>query len=166
MRQIGIISDTHGFLDDQVYDHFKDCDEIWHAGDFGNMKLVEDLQNFKPLKGVWGNIDDAVIRQTFPEKMRWRCEKVEVMMIHIGGYPHKYAPSVRHEIQVNPPKLFISGHSHILKVMFDEQLQCLHINPAAAGNEGWHKMRTVVKLKIVGDRLYDCQVIELGKRGK
>lgn len=164
--QIGILSDTHSFLDEQVFEHFNDCNEIWHAGDFGNMNVVEKLQQFKPLKGVYGNIDGAAIRQIFPEKLRWQCENIEVLMIHIGGYPKKYAPSIKNELRLNPPKLFISGHSHILKIMFDEELKCLHINPGAAGNEGWHKVRTLVKLKVDGDKMYDCQVIELGKRGK
>jgi len=166
MMQIGILSDTHSFLDEQVFEHFNDCNEIWHAGDFGNMNVVEKLQQFKPLKGVYGNIDGAAIRQIFPEKLRWQCENIEVLMIHIGGYPKKYAPSIKNELRLNPPKLFISGHSHILKIMFDEELKCLHINPGAAGNEGWHKVRTLVKLKVDGDKMYDCQVIELGKRGK
>lgn len=165
MKQIGILSDTHGFLDASIFHHFEHCDELWHAGDFGNMELVERLQHFKPLRGVWGNIDGAPIRQSFQEKLRWKCEDVEVLMIHIGGYPGKYAPAVKHELLSHPPKLFISGHSHILKVMFDDKIKCLHINPGAAGNEGWHKVCTVIRLKIDGDRMYDCEVIELGKRG-
>ncbi|HTN45458.1 MAG TPA: metallophosphoesterase family protein [Flavipsychrobacter sp.] len=166
MKQIGIISDTHGFLDEAVFHHFEHCHEIWHAGDFGNMDVVERLTAFKPLKGVWGNIDGAPVRQSFPEKQRWKCEDIEVMMIHIGGYPGRYAPLVKQELIAHPPQLFISGHSHILKVMFDEKLQCLHINPGAAGKEGWHKMRTLVRLKIEGKKMYDCEVIELGKRGQ
>ena len=165
MKQIGIISDTHSYLDDAVLRHFDRCDEIWHAGDFGNMEIVERLQNFKPLKGVWGNIDGAGIRQSFPEKLRWTCEGVDVFMIHIGGYPGKYESSVKNELLAHPPQLFISGHSHILKVMFDEKIHCLHINPGAAGREGWHKVRTVMRLKIDGENMYDCEVIELGKRG-
>ena len=166
MKQIGIISDTHGFLDGQVFEHFKDCDEIWHAGDFGSMEVVEALENFKPLKGVWGNIDNNTIRQKFPEKIRWQCEDVEVLMIHIGGYPGKYATAIKKEIQEHPPQLFISGHSHILKVIFDDKLQCLHINPGAAGREGWHKTSTIIRIKIDGNRIKDCEVVELGKRGK
>src|SRR5690606_24185089 len=108
------------------------------------------LQDFKPLRGVWGNIDGAAIRQSFPEWLRWKCEEIDVLMTHIGGYPGRYAPGVRKKLHHHPPKLFISGHSHILKLMFDESLQCLHINPGAAGREGWHKMRTVVRLKIDG----------------
>jgi len=165
MTKIGIISDTHGYLDEAVFKYFKDCDEIWHAGDFGNRELVERLQAFKPLKGVYGNIDGHEIRAEFPEQLRWYCEGVEVLMIHIGGYPGRYAPSIKKYIQQNPPQLFITGHSHILKVMNDEQLKCLHINPGAAGNHGWHKVRTIVRLTIDGARMSNCEVIELGKRG-
>ncbi len=166
MKSIGIISDTHSFLDEKIFEHFKDCDEVWHAGDFGSMEVVKALEEFRPLKAVWGNIDGHTIRQQFPEKIRWKCENVEVLMIHIGGYPGRYAPTIKNEIVSNPPKLFIAGHSHILKVMFDEKLHCLHINPGAAGKEGWHKTRTIIRLKIDWDRMYDCEVIELGKRGK
>ena len=162
--QIGIISDTHSYLDDAVFKHFADCDEVWHAGDFGSEELVESLQAFKPLKGVWGNIDGAPIRQIFPEVNRFACEGVEVLMTHIGGYPGRYAPTIKGEITSRPPKLFIAGHSHILKIQFDEKLQCLHINPGAAGRHGWHQVRTLVKLKIEGSLMKDCQVIELGKR--
>ena len=165
MKQIGIISDTHSYLDEAIFHHFDCCDEIWHAGDFGNMEVVERLQDFKPLKGVWGNIDGATVRQSFPERLRWTCEGVNVFMIHIGGYPGKYAPSVKSELLAHPPQLFISGHSHILKVMFDETIKCLHINPGAAGREGWHKVRTIIRLKIDAGNMYDCEVIELGKRG-
>ncbi len=165
MTRIGLISDTHGYLDEAVFEYFKDCDEVWHAGDFGNRELVEKLQAFKPLKGVYGNIDGHKIRAEFPEQLRWYCEGVEVLMIHIGGYPGRYAPSIKKYIQENPPKLFITGHSHILKVMNDEKLKCLHINPGAAGNHGWHKVRTIVRLTIDGERMSNCEVIELGKRG-
>lgn len=164
MTQIGLISDTHSYLDEAVFKYFKDCDEIWHAGDFGNTELVQQLQDFKPLRGVYGNIDGHEIRAEFPEKLRWYCEDVEVMMVHIGGYPKKYAPSVKQEMNENPPKLFISGHSHILKVIHDEELNCLHINPGAAGKQGWHKVRTIVRFAIDKSRIMNCEVIELGKR--
>lgn len=163
MTRIGLISDTHGWLDDAVYRHFENCDEIWHGGDFGP-GVAEKLQAFKPLKGVYGNIDGQDIRLEFPEKLRWKCEDVEVFMTHIGGYPGRYAPSIKNEIQANPPKLFISGHSHILKVIFDDKLKCLHINPGAAGRHGWHRMRTIVRLIIDDGIMKDCEVIELGKR--
>ncbi len=163
MTTIGLISDTHGWLDEAVFKHFNDCDEIWHAGDFGP-GVATALQEFKPLKGVYGNIDGADIRIEFPEMLRWKCEDVEVLMMHIGGYPGKYTKPVKQAMQEKTPQLFISGHSHILKIMFDEKLKCLHINPGAAGRQGWHKMRTIVKLVIDGNRMKDCQVIELGKK--
>jgi uncharacterized protein len=163
MTRIGLISDTHGWLDEAVFKHFENCDEIWHGGDFGP-DVVAPLQAFKPLRGVYGNIDGYDIRSEFPEKLRWKCEGVEVLMTHIGGYPSRYAPSVKNEITTNPPQLFISGHSHILKIIFDDKLKCLHINPGAAGKHGWHKMRTIVRLTIDGRVMKDCEVIELGKR--
>lgn len=166
MTRIGLISDTHGYLDDNVFMHFKDCDEIWHAGDFGNTELIKQLQDFKPLRGVYGNIDGHEIRAEFPERQRWECENVEVMMIHIGGYPGRYKPDVRQELQESPPQLFISGHSHILKIIHDDKLNCLHMNPGAAGNHGWHKVRTIIRFSIDDKRILDCQVIELGKRGR
>ncbi|UAY52908.1 metallophosphoesterase family protein [Ferruginibacter albus] len=164
MTRIGLISDTHGNLDEAVFEHFKNCDEIWHAGDFGNAALAERLSNFKPLKGVYGNIDGYDIRSIYPEWLRWKCEEVEVCMKHIGGYPPKYNAEVKKELTLHPAQLFISGHSHILKIMYDEKLQCLHINPGAAGNQGWHKIRTLVRFAIDGNNIKDCEVIELGKR--
>lgn len=164
MKRIGIISDTHGYLDEAVLHHFKDCDEIWHAGDFGNDLLAEQLRKFKPLRGVYGNIDGQDIRSVYPELLTWTCEEVKVMMLHIGGYPPKYNSRSKPVILSEKPQLFISGHSHILKIMFDDKLQCLHINPGAAGKHGWHKVRTLVKLTIDGKDMKDCQVIELGSR--
>ncbi|TXH54573.1 MAG: metallophosphoesterase [Bacteroidia bacterium] len=166
MKQIGILSDTHSYWDDAFYQHFDNCDEIWHAGDFGNFEVVEKLQAFKPLKGVFGNIDGAAIRNLFPNILRWHCEGVSVLMTHIGGYPGKYAASIKKDLQFQPPQLFICGHSHILKIQYDEAIKCLHINPGAAGIEGFHQVRTLVKLKIDGTRMFDCQLIELGKRGR
>jgi putative phosphoesterase len=165
MTRIGLISDTHSYLDDAVFSYFKDCDEVWHAGDFGNIDVVQRLQAFKPLRGVYGNIDGHEIRAEFPEKLRWHCEGVEVLMIHIGGYPGRYAPAIKQEMMQHPPKLFITGHSHILKIMHDDKLNCLHINPGAAGNHGWHKVRTIARFVIDGTRISNCEVIELGKRG-
>jgi uncharacterized protein len=165
MIRIGLISDTHNYLDEAVFKHFEQCDEIWHAGDFGTSSISDQLKVFKPLKGVYGNIDGHDIRSQFPEKLRWKCEDVEVFMTHIGGYPGKYAPAVRDEFKKNAPQLFICGHSHILKIMYDQKFQCLHINPGAAGNQGWHKVRTLVRFSIDGKEIKDCQVIELGNRG-
>lgn len=163
MTRIGLISDTHGWLDDAVFRHFEICDEIWHAGDFGP-GVVERLQAFKLLKGVYGNIDGHDIRAEFPEKLRWKCEGVEVFMTHIGGYPGRYNPSIKPELMARPPQLFISGHSHILKVIFDDKINCLHMNPGAAGKHGWHQVRTLIRFNIDGEKMRDCQVIELGKR--
>jgi uncharacterized protein len=165
MMHIGLISDTHGFLDEKVFEHFKDCHEIWHAGDFGNAILADRLKNFKPLKGVYGNIDGYDIRSEYPEKLTWQCEEVNVFMIHIGGNPAHYAPGVKNEIIKNEATLFICGHSHILKVIYDQKINCLHMNPGAAGNQGWHTVRTIIRFSIDGKEVKNCEVIELGKRG-
>lgn len=165
MTRIGLISDTHTFLDEAVFKHFANCDEVWHAGDFGNAPLADRLAAFKPLKGVYGNIDGQDIRGSYPEQLRWTCEEVNIYMTHIGGYPPRYNPAVLRELTDRPAQLFICGHSHILKVMYDERLQCLHMNPGAAGNQGWHKVRTLIRFAIDGKIMKDCEVIELGKRG-
>jgi uncharacterized protein len=164
MKRIGIISDTHSYLDEAVFRHFEQCDEVWHAGDFGSIEIANRLQSFKPLRGVYGNIDGPDVRNIYPEKLRWTCEGVEVLMIHIGGYPPRYNPVIKKELSSTPAQLFLCGHSHILKIMYDDKLQCLHINPGAAGNQGWHKVRTIVRLTIDGKDMKDCEVIELGKR--
>lgn len=164
MVRIGLIADTHNYLDDAVFKHFEKCDEIWHAGDFGTAEISDKLKAFKPLKGVYGNIDGYDIRSEFPEKLRFRCEDVEVFMTHIGGYPGKYAPNIRAELYAHPPQLFISGHSHILKVIYDDKIKCLHMNPGAAGKSGWHKVRTLIRFVIDGKDMKQCEVIELGKR--
>jgi len=166
MTRVGIISDTHGWLDDNVFKHFDKCNEIWHAGDFGSLEVAVKLAAFKPLKGVYGNIDDSKLRNVYPEQIVFDCEEVKVMMRHIGGSPPKYNPETKKQLLVQRPNLFISGHSHILKVMFDNAINCLHINPGAAGNQGWHKMRTIVRLVVDGNHMKDCEVIELGQRGK
>jgi putative phosphoesterase len=161
LTKIGLISDTHNYLDDTVFEHFKDCDEIWHAGDFGTIEIANKLAAFKPLKGVYGNIDGQDVRSVYPEKLQWKCEEVEIFMKHIGGYPPNYNPDTKKELLLARPKLFISGHSHILKVMFDEKIQCLHINPGAAGKQGWQKVRTLVRITIDKDDIKNCEVIEL-----
>jgi hypothetical protein len=165
MLRIGLLSDTHHFLDDNLFRHFESCDEIWHAGDFGTIALAEKLAAFKPLKGVYGNIDGQDIRKVYPEKLRWRSEDVNVFMTHIGGYPPRYNPAVKKELENDPPQLFICGHSHILKIMFDQRLHCLHMNPGAAGRQGWHNLRTAIRFTIDGANMKDCEVIELGPRG-
>ncbi|MDB4999155.1 MAG: Calcineurin-like phosphoesterase superfamily domain protein [Mucilaginibacter sp.] len=162
MVRIGLISDTHSYLDDAVFKHFDKCDEIWHAGDFGSIQLADKLAAFKPLKGVYGNIDGKDIRQIYPEHLRFNCEAVDVWMTHIGGYPDKYSPAVKSEIYTKPPNLFISGHSHILKVIYDKKINCLHLNPGAAGKQGWQKVRTLIRLSITEEKIHNLEVIELG----
>lgn len=166
MRRIGLISDTHGYLDKAVLSHFSACDELWHAGDFGSIAIAQELEQATglPLKGVFGNIDGYDIRSVYPEILKWNCENISVMMQHIGGYPGRYAPGVKNEILGSGIKLFISGHSHILKIIYDDKINCLHINPGAAGNQGWHKIRTIVRFTIDGSDIKGCEVIELGKR--
>jgi uncharacterized protein len=166
MKKIGIISDTHGWLDEKIPGYFKNCDEVWHAGDFGELDF-EKLNVFnkhQQLKGVYGNIDGSNIRSVYPEQLVFMCEEVKVMIRHIGGSPPKYNPETRKALAIHQPQLFISGHSHILKVMYDEKINCLHINPGAAGKQGWHKVRTIIRLVIDGKNMKDCEVIELGKR--
>ena len=163
MKTIGLISDTHGYLDDSVFKHFKNCDEIWHAGDFGTIELAEKLKAFKPLRGVYGNIDGQDIRSQYPEHLRFTCEELNVWITHIGGYPGKYSPAIREEIYRNPPGLFITGHSHILKVIYDKKISCLHLNPGAAGKQGWQKVRTLLRFSISAERIHNLDVIELVK---
>lgn len=165
MTRIGLISDTHSFLDDAVFRHFENCDEIWHAGDFGNIALADQLAAFKPLRGVYGNIDGQDVRIVYPENLRFKCEDTDVWMTHIGGYPGRYNPKLRAELYRNPPKIFICGHSHILKVIYDNKINCLHLNPGAAGKVGWHKVRTLLRFSISGDKVHDMEIVELGDRG-
>ncbi|MBQ3680721.1 MAG: metallophosphoesterase family protein [Paludibacteraceae bacterium] len=162
MKKIGLLSDTHGFLDDKVFEHFKDCDEVWHAGDIGTVEVADRLAAFKPLRAVYGNIDGDKLRVMFKQHERWMCEGVDVWMTHIGGYPGKYAREVKPEILMHPPKLFISGHSHILKVMYDRKLGTLHINPGAEGKYGFHNVRTLVRFEIDGTDIRNLEVIEIG----
>ena len=163
MTRIGLLSDTHGYLDAKVLNCFTECDQIWHAGDFGTIAIAEELRRATddPLQGVYGNIDGYDVRSVYPEKLIWMCEEVKVLMIHIGGYPKKYAPGVKDMIRQERPRLFISGHSHILKIIYDPEFECLHINPGAAGKQGWHKVRTVVRFTIDKDQIKDCEIIEL-----
>jgi putative phosphoesterase len=163
VTRIGLLSDTHGYLDPRVFEYFKDADEIWHAGDIGS-DVVEPLVQFKPLKAVYGNIDGGSIRNQFPLDNRFVCDGLDVWITHIGGYPGNYDQRVRPLIRQNPPGLFVCGHSHILKVMPDKQLNLLHINPGAAGKSGFHIMRTIVRFGIDKGIVKDLEVIELGKR--
>jgi len=168
LKQVGLISDTHGYLDENVFKHFENCNEIWHAGDFGLIEIAARIRaavsnRSTILRGVYGNIDGQDIRSEFPEQLVFDCEEVKVMIRHIGGYPPKYNPETKKELLIHKPQLFISGHSHILKIMYDERLDCLHINPGAAGKQGWQKVRTIVRFAIDGKEIKNCEVIELGK---
>ena len=166
VTRIGLISDTHGYLDEAVFKHFEGCHEIWHAGDFGTIEIAERLaaQSGLPVKGVYGNIDGYDVRSVYPQKLVWNCEEVKVYMTHIGGYPGRYTPGIKQELINNQAKLFISGHSHIVKVIYDDKIDCLHMNPGAAGKQGWHKVRTILRFAIDGSNIKDCEVIELGLR--
>ena len=164
MKRIGLLSDTHGYIDTKIYEHFKDVDEIWHAGDIGSLDVIDELRKFKPLRGVYGNIDDHKIRQELPEFNRFFCEEVEVLITHIAGKPGKYAKPAFEEIERRPPKLFICGHSHILLVQMDKRYDMLWMNPGACGFKGFHSVKTVLRFSISGDRIHDLEAIELGKR--
>ena len=167
MTSIGLLSDTHGYVDETMLSYFKDVDEIWHAGDFGTLNVSEKISAFKPLKGVFGNIDGNDIRKVHPREMHFKCEDLNVWMINIGGYPPKYEPHVRDKIKLHPPDVFICGHSHILKVMRDKNLNNLiHLNPGAAGKSGFHKFRTMMRFKVDGNQILNLEVIELGLRGE
>lgn len=166
VKKIGLLSDTHGYLDDAILSHLTDRDEVWHAGDFGP-DVIPRLEKFKPLKGVFGNIDDAAIRKNYPRILRFMCEDLDVMITHIGGYPGHYEMAIRDIIKTNPPGLFISGHSHILKVMRDPKHQNLiHMNPGAAGKHGFHIMRTLLRFEVNGKTIQNLEVVELGLRAK
>ncbi|WP_226065716.1 metallophosphoesterase family protein [Kaistella polysaccharea] len=162
--KILLLSDSHSYIDDRILEYATNADEIWHCGDFGNLEVIEKIEKIKPLRGVYGNIDGTEIRKIFPEILRFKCEDVEVLMIHIGGYPNKYTPLARKEISEKAPKLFISGHSHILKAMYDQKNSLLHLNPGAMGKVGWHQMRTMMRFEINGDQIENLEVIELGKK--
>ena len=167
MKSIGIISDTHGYLDDKVFKHFDTCDEIWHAGDIGVVDVANKLAAFKPLKAVYGNIDGTDVRVSYPEELFFDCEGQSVYMVHIGGSPGKYPAKVKSNILEKKPTLFICGHSHILRIVSDKSYHnMLYLNPGAAGVHGFHHVRTLVRLKIDEGRIFDVQVIELGKRSQ
>jgi putative phosphoesterase len=168
LTKIGLISDTHHYLDPNIFNHFKNCDEIWHAGDIGSYQWIENwkagMQSVggSPIfRAVYGNIDGYDIRSIYPERLWFNCEEVKVMIQHIGGYPNKYAPAVKDFIKKNKTQLFISGQSHILKIIYDPTLECLHMNPGAAGKQGWQKVRTIVRFTIDKKDIKDCEVIEL-----
>ena len=161
MTRIGLLSDTHGYLNPKMLEFFNKCDEVWHAGDIGTVQLADELLAFKPIRAVVGNIDNYHLRRMFPVNQRFKCEEVDVWITHIGGYPARYDKRINDEIRLNPPKLFISGHSHILKVMPDKKLKLLHINPGAAGNNGFHHFVTAVRFVIDGSEIRDLEVLEI-----
>jgi putative phosphoesterase len=164
--RIGLLSDTHGWIHPSLPEYFKDCDEIWHAGDIGNLETADKLAEIKPLKAVYGNIDDAMVRTACKEHLRFMAEEVDVWITHIGGYPGHYDPRVKPEIYNNPPDIFICGHSHIARVMHDKKAGFLYVNPGAAGYTGFHKIMTAVRFCIDGKKIHSMELIELGLRGK
>ncbi len=164
MTKILLLSDTHSHMDEAILKHAKWADEVWHAGDIGSLAVTDALQKVKPLKAVHGNIDDHILQREFPLNQRFFCEQVEVWITHIGGYPPKYNERTRKEMLENPPKLFICGHSHILKVMWDKKLGVLHMNPGACGKHGFHQVRTMLRFIIEKTEIKDLEIIELGKR--
>ena len=161
MRFIGLLSDTHCYLHPKIFEFFNECDEIWHSGDIGNIDVINKLNSFKPVKAVYGNMDGNDVRYKCPKNLRFNCESVDVWITHIGGYPNNYSIDIRDEILKNPPKLFISGHSHILKVINDKKLNLLHINPGAAGKQGPHKFITFVRFKIDKEQIKQLEIMEI-----
>mgnify|MGYP001435731229 FL=1 len=160
MKKILLISDTHGYIDEKIIKYANQVDEIWHAGDIGDISVTDTLKTIKPLKAVYGNIDDQKIRSEFPLHNRFLCEKVDVWITHIGGYPKKYNPKIIDKLRSNPPDLFICGHSHILKVINDKELNLLHINPGAIGKHGLHNVRTMIQFEISGDKIENLSIVE------
>jgi len=163
MTRILLLSDTHGHIDDNILKYVKQADEVWHAGDIGDLKVTDAIAKLKPIKGVYGNIDGDKIRREFPLNNRFLCEQVDVWITHIGGYPYKYNHRIKEEITDNPPNLFISGHSHILKVMSDKKLKLLHMNPGAVGKHGFHNVRTMLRFTIDGKDIKNLEVIEFNR---
>ncbi len=165
MTKILLLSDTHGHMDDRILSYAKEADQVWHAGDIGDLRVTDALKELKPVRAVYGNIDGALVRREFPLDNRFACEGVDVWITHIGGYPGRYQKRVREVMLKNPPKLFICGHSHILKVQQDRKFDLLHMNPGACGKVGFHQVRTMLRFAIDGKELKDLEVVELGKRG-
>ncbi len=165
VKKILLLSDTHSYIDEQILKFVKQADEVWHAGDIGNLRVTDSIQKLKPLKAVYGNIDDSLARMEFPLDQKFTLEGMTIWMTHIGGYPNNYNQRIREELKENPPNIFISGHSHILKVQYDQKLNCLHLNPGAAGNHGFHKIRTMLRFNIVDGKISDLEIIELATRG-
>ena len=161
MKKILLLSDTHSYIDDHILTHVEWADEVWHAGDIGDLKVTDTIKSRKPLRAVYGNIDDKEARQEFPLNNRFVCEGVDVLITHIGGYPGRYSPAIREEIYANPPRLFICGHSHILKVMPDKKRGLLHMNPGAIGKHGFHKVRTMLRFTVSQGKIENLEVIEV-----
>jgi uncharacterized protein len=161
MTSIGVLSDTHGFIDDKIIDFFKACDEIWHAGDIGMISVLDKLAAGRPVKAVYGNIDGTEIRMTYKKHVRFICEEVPVWITHIGGYPGHYEKEIRNELLINPPKLLICGHSHILKVIYDKKFDLLFVNPGAAGNSGLHRVRTAIRFVIDKTEPKNMEILEI-----
>lgn len=166
MMRIGLLSDTHSYLDETIFKHFEECDEIWHAGDIGDKSVADTLEAFRPFKAVYGNIDDRSISDIYPRDLRFEVEGMDVLITHIGGYPGRYNKRIFGLMQADPPDLFICGHSHILKVIYDKQFECLHMNPGACGRHGLHQIRTVLRFDIDEARIKNAEVVELGLRAK
>ncbi len=163
--KIGLLSDTHNYLDPKVFDYFRDCDEIWHAGDLGDEAIANQLETFKPLRAVFGNIDDKNLQARLPEDLWFECEGMKFWMTHIGGAPPNYNPRVKKILKKKVPDIFICGHSHILRVKKDEKLNMLYVNPGAAGNQGFHVIKTILRMEIAEGKIKKMELIELGKRG-
>ena len=164
MKKILLLSDTHSYIDNQILKYVKQADEVWHVGDIGDIMVTDTIKNLKPLRAVYGNIDNTEIRSEFTLDTKFTIENTSIWMTHIGGYPNRYDFRIREEIKNNPPKIFISGHSHILKVQFDKKLNLLHLNPGAAGKHGHHQVRTMLRFVIDKDTIKDLEIIELEKR--
>ena len=165
MKKILLLSDTHSFIDNQILKFVKQADEVWHAGDIGDLSVTDTIKKLKPLRAVFGNIDGTEARSEFPLDAKFSVEDLSVWITHIGGYPNKYYQRIKEEIKINPPKIFISGHSHILKVQFDKKLNLLHLNPGACGNHGFHKIRTMLRFNLEKGEIKDLEIIELATRG-
>ncbi len=164
MQRIALISDTHNYLDPKIFKYVDSCDQIWHAGDIGTISITDELSKIKPVVAVYGNVDGQDVRKVHPLNQQFMCEGVKVFITHIGGYPNRYSSNMVEEIKICKPQLLIFGHSHILKVMYDQKYKLLHINPGAAGNQGFHLVKTMVRFTIDSDKIKDMEVIELGKR--
>jgi len=164
--KIGLLSDTHGWIHPRLFDHFSQCDEIWHAGDIGSIEIADALAAFKPLKAVYGNIDNSIVRTAYKQHLKFMADEIKVWITHIGGTPGHYDQGVRNQIYEDPPDIFICGHSHIAKIMYDKKAALLYVNPGAAGYHGFHKFMTAIRFEIDGKNIHDMELIELGERGK